>query len=64
MKVVAEGVESRKQYEFLKQIGCDVYQGFMFSKPLDFEDTIEYVDQFYKVAKAKRVDVFGKDYLD
>ena len=63
MKVVAEGVESRKQYEFLKQIGCDVYQGFMFSKPLDFEDTIEYVDQFYKVAKAKRVDVFGKDYL-
>lgn len=64
MKVVAEGVESRKQYEFLKQIGCDVYQGYMFSKPLDFEDTIEYVDQFYKVAKAKRVDVFGKDYLD
>lgn len=63
MKVVAEGVESRKQYEFLKQIGCDIYQGFMFSKPLDFEDTIEYVDQFYKVAKAKRVDVFGKDYL-
>lgn len=63
MKVVAEGVESRKQYEFLKQIGCDVYQGYMFSKPLDFEDTIEYVDQFYKVAKAKRVDVFGKDYL-
>ncbi len=64
MKVVAEGVESRKQYEFLKQIGCDIYQGFMFSKPLDFEDTIEYVDQFYKVAKAKRVDVFGKDFIE
>jgi len=64
MRVVAEGVESRKQYEFLKQIGCDIYQGFMFSKPLDFENTIEYVDQFYKVAKAKRVDVFGKDFMD
>ena len=64
MRVIAEGVESRKQYEFLKQIGCDVYQGFMFSKPLDFENTIEYVDQFYKVAKAKRVDVFGKDFMD
>lgn len=64
MKVVAEGVESRRQYEFLKQIGCDIYQGFMFSKPLDFEDTIEYVDQFYKVAKAKRVDVFGKDFME
>jgi len=64
MKVVAEGVESRKQYEFLKQINCDIYQGFLFSKALDFEDTIEYVDQFYKVAKAKRIDVFAKDFMD
>jgi diguanylate cyclase (GGDEF)-like protein len=62
MKVVAEGVESRKQYEFLKQISCDIYQGFLFSKPIDFEETIEYVDQFYKVAKARRIDVFAKDF--
>ena len=64
MKVVAEGVENRKQYEFLKQISCDVYQGFLFSKPLDFDQTVEYIDQFYKVAKAKRVDVFAKDYVE
>jgi len=64
MKVVAEGVESRKQYEFLKQINCDIYQGFLFSKALDFEDTVEYIDQFYKVAKAKRIDVFAKDFMD
>ncbi len=64
MRVVAEGVESRKQYEFLKQINCDIYQGFMFSRPLDFEDTVEFIDQFYKVAKAKRIDVLTKDIVE
>ncbi|MCK7488232.1 MAG: EAL domain-containing protein [Bacillus subtilis] len=32
MKVVAEGVETRKQYEFLKQITTDIFQGFLFSE--------------------------------
>ncbi|MFA5007167.1 MAG: EAL domain-containing protein [Candidatus Izemoplasmatales bacterium] len=63
MKVIAEGVETRKQYEFLKQITTDVYQGFLFSKPLTFDESATFVDQFYKVAKAKRIDVFGaRDY--
>ena len=63
MKVVAEGVESRRQYEFLKQISTDVFQGFLFSKPLVYEDLVQYIDQFYKVARTKRIDVFAnKDY--
>ena len=33
MHVVAEGVESREQIDFLKQRGCKQYQGFYFSKP-------------------------------
>lgn|GEM_PF-880083 len=65
MKVIAEGVETRKQYEFLKQITTDVFQGFLFSKPLYYDDTVKFVDQFYKVAKAKRIDVFGsRDYME
>ncbi len=65
MKVIAEGVETRKQYEFLKQISTDVFQGFLFSKPLGYDDSVKFVDQFYKVAKAKRIDVFGgKDYTE
>ncbi len=31
---VAEGVETQRQYEFLKEAGCDVIQGYYFSKPL------------------------------
>ncbi|MBN2504451.1 MAG: EAL domain-containing protein [Bacilli bacterium] len=65
MKVIAEGVEKRKQYEYLKQISTDVFQGYLFSKPLLFDDAVHYVDQFYKVAKNKRIDVFAsKDYFE
>ncbi|MGO8973771.1 MAG: EAL domain-containing protein [Steroidobacteraceae bacterium] len=34
LKVVAEGVESTEQLEFLKSLGCDQYQGFHFSPAL------------------------------
>ncbi len=32
--IVAEGVETRQQLEFLKQIGCDSYQGYYYSHPI------------------------------
>ena len=35
MEVVVEGVETKEQYEFLKDNGCDTIQGYYFSKPLD-----------------------------
>lgn len=33
LDVVAEGVETRSQYEFLQTLDCDFYQGFYFAKP-------------------------------
>lgn len=38
MKVVAEGVETARQVAFLKEIKCDIYQGYYCSKPLDSDD--------------------------
>ena len=34
MKVVTEGVETQAQHDFLRQHGCEQYQGYLFSKPL------------------------------
>ncbi|MCR5724753.1 MAG: EAL domain-containing protein [Treponema sp.] len=37
-KIVAEGVESEAQFNYLKEIGCDYIQGFFFSKPLSQDE--------------------------
>ncbi|MEO5332776.1 MAG: EAL domain-containing protein [Magnetococcus sp. YQC-5] len=37
LKVVAEGVETLDQLEFLRREGCDSFQGFFFSRPLSVE---------------------------
>ncbi|HBR05165.1 MAG TPA: hypothetical protein DD722_05320 [Lachnospiraceae bacterium] len=42
--VIAEGVETKEQMEILKKLGCDIIQGYFFSKPLppeEFEALIE-----------------------
>jgi diguanylate cyclase (GGDEF)-like protein len=37
LSVVAEGVESERTLGLLEEIGCDVGQGFLFSRPLPYE---------------------------
>ncbi len=43
LKIVAEGVETQFQLDYLKEQGCEIIQGYLFSKPLDVKSWLEVV---------------------
>ncbi len=45
LKVVAEGVETTGQREFLTRLGCDSLQGFLLGRPMPAEQFIEALSQ-------------------
>ena len=47
LKVVAEGVETKEQLTILKELGCDLAQGYYFSKPIPGQDLIDFSIRFY-----------------
>ena len=47
MRVVAEGVETKDQVEYLRNVGCDYIQGFYYSKPLLLHELISRLDKDY-----------------
>ena len=45
LRVVAEGVEDRKEWDYLKSMECDLVQGFYFYRPMPEEDFLQLLDQ-------------------
>ena len=43
MELVAEGVETEAQRDFLIRLGCDCLQGFLYSKALPFAEIVAYI---------------------
>ena len=54
-KVIAEGVETKEQFDFLRKHGCDIIQGYYFSKPLPAKEMTEFLkndfDKFWMPVK-------------
>ncbi len=44
-KILVEGVEDKRTLDRFRDLGCDYIQGFYFSKPLNEEDFIEFVNK-------------------
>lgn len=47
-KLVAEGVETKEQYELLKDAECDYIQGYYFSHPLKAQEFVEFLNEHNK----------------
>jgi len=43
LELVAEGVETEAQSEYLTRLGCDCLQGYLFSRPQPFDDIVAYL---------------------
>ena len=46
LQVVAEGVETVKQWEMLRQVGCDHAQGYLMSRPLDADAAVSWITSY------------------
>ena len=44
IKVIAEGVETKDQAKLLKEMGCDIIQGYYYSKPLAPNDLLDFIE--------------------
>jgi diguanylate cyclase (GGDEF)-like protein/PAS domain S-box-containing protein len=44
LKVVAEGIESAEQVEYLRSIGCDFAQGYFYSHPLAGDGIVDHIE--------------------
>lgn len=44
LKTIAEGVEKPEQAKYMLDLGCDEAQGYMYAKPMPFDELIKFLD--------------------
>lgn len=42
-KIIAEYVENEAQRDELKKLGCDVFQGYLYSKPIKLDELMSWI---------------------
>jgi EAL domain-containing protein (putative c-di-GMP-specific phosphodiesterase class I) len=67
VNVIAEGVETRSQWEFLVRNGCMSFQGYLFDRPMPIEDwskqpsCVSHKGRVRAAPRKKRLDVSRRD---
>ncbi|MCB0280912.1 MAG: EAL domain-containing protein, partial [Calditrichaeota bacterium] len=46
LKVIAEGIETKKQQELLLKLGCDYGQGYLFARPMPRKEFRTYLTEY------------------
>lgn len=72
LRVICEGVETHEQVEMLLSIGCQMAQGFHYSRPIPIDEFMEkynsildeYSPEYLKTASFYTVDEYEKDSTD
>ncbi|MEO5492567.1 MAG: EAL domain-containing protein [Sphingomonas sp.] len=60
IRVLAEGVERREEYEWLRRHGCQHFQGYYFARPMSGEAFIAFVRDTAQLAELLRLGVTPK----
>ena len=55
LNVVAEGIETKEQLKRLRELGCDIGQGYYFSKPMPTEKVADFLMGSMTLSKARKV---------
>jgi diguanylate cyclase (GGDEF)-like protein/PAS domain S-box-containing protein len=52
LDIIAEGVETEPQRDYLQRLNCDMLQGFLYSKPLPAEQVVKFVTDWNRQLDA------------